>query len=318
MMRPAAHDLDPLLDRARELAGAYLAGLAERPGAARRAAPTACAWPLPDAGHARRGGARRAGRGGGARARRLRRARATSASSPAARCPRRSPRTGSPPRGTRTPRCTPCPPPPPRSETAVTGWVLDLLGLPREAPRRLRRPARRWRNVTALAAARHAVLARAGWDVEERRPAGRAAGARPRRRGGPRDGVHGAAAARPRPRHGRARARRRPGPHARRRAATRRSAGDREPTIVCAQAGNVNTGAFDPLAAIVDGRHAHGAWCTSTAPSASGRRPPRAACTSWPAPPSPTRGPSTRTSGSTCPTTAAFAIVRDPEPTARP
>ena len=32
------------------------------------------------------------------------------------------------------------------------------------------------------------------------------------------------------------------------------------PTIVCAQAGNVNTGAFDPLAEIVDAAHAAGAW----------------------------------------------------------
>jgi glutamate/tyrosine decarboxylase-like PLP-dependent enzyme len=32
------------------------------------------------------------------------------------------------------------------------------------------------------------------------------------------------------------------------------------PTIVCAQAGNVNTGAFDPLVAIVPLARAHGAW----------------------------------------------------------
>ena len=32
------------------------------------------------------------------------------------------------------------------------------------------------------------------------------------------------------------------------------------PTIVCAQAGNVNTGAFDPFEAIVDLAHGHGAW----------------------------------------------------------
>jgi glutamate/tyrosine decarboxylase-like PLP-dependent enzyme len=33
------------------------------------------------------------------------------------------------------------------------------------------------------------------------------------------------------------------------------------PAIVCAQAGNVNTGAFDPLAEIVAACRAHGAWC---------------------------------------------------------
>ena len=32
------------------------------------------------------------------------------------------------------------------------------------------------------------------------------------------------------------------------------------PTIVCAQAGNVNTGAFDPLAEIIPAAHDHGAW----------------------------------------------------------
>jgi glutamate/tyrosine decarboxylase-like PLP-dependent enzyme len=33
------------------------------------------------------------------------------------------------------------------------------------------------------------------------------------------------------------------------------------PTIVCAQAGEVNSGAFDPLASIVEICRAHGAWC---------------------------------------------------------
>jgi glutamate/tyrosine decarboxylase-like PLP-dependent enzyme len=33
------------------------------------------------------------------------------------------------------------------------------------------------------------------------------------------------------------------------------------PTIVCAQAGEINTGAFDPLAEITETCRAHGAWC---------------------------------------------------------
>jgi glutamate/tyrosine decarboxylase-like PLP-dependent enzyme len=33
------------------------------------------------------------------------------------------------------------------------------------------------------------------------------------------------------------------------------------PTIVCAQAGEINTGAFDPIAEIVDACRTHGAWC---------------------------------------------------------
>ena len=45
------------------------------------------------------------------------------------------------------------------------------------------------------------------------------------------------------------------------------------PTIVCAQVGNVNTGAFDDMAAIADAAHAARApGCTSTARSASGPR----------------------------------------------
>ena len=33
------------------------------------------------------------------------------------------------------------------------------------------------------------------------------------------------------------------------------------PTIVCAQAGEINTGAFDPIADIVEACRARGAWC---------------------------------------------------------
>ncbi|HEY8467470.1 MAG TPA: pyridoxal-dependent decarboxylase, partial [Solirubrobacterales bacterium] len=33
------------------------------------------------------------------------------------------------------------------------------------------------------------------------------------------------------------------------------------PAIVCAQAGNVNTGCFDPLAEVVEACREHGAWC---------------------------------------------------------
>ena len=45
------------------------------------------------------------------------------------------------------------------------------------------------------------------------------------------------------------------------------------PTIVCLQAGNVNTGAFDPFAELVRrGREAPAPGCTSTARSGSGRR----------------------------------------------
>src|SRR5262249_47388662 len=38
------------------------------------------------------------------------------------------------------------------------------------------------------------------------------------------------------------------------------AAGDGGPTIVCAQAGNVNTGGFDPLPGVAEIAHRHGAW----------------------------------------------------------
>ena len=54
------------------------------------------------------------------------------------------------------------------------GWLLDLLGLPADASFGLDTGCQ-MAHFTCLAAARHAVLARAGWDVEDGRPAGRAA-----------------------------------------------------------------------------------------------------------------------------------------------
>jgi glutamate/tyrosine decarboxylase-like PLP-dependent enzyme len=38
------------------------------------------------------------------------------------------------------------------------------------------------------------------------------------------------------------------------------SEGPRRPTIVCCQAGNINTGAIDPIGELADIAHAHGAW----------------------------------------------------------
>jgi glutamate/tyrosine decarboxylase-like PLP-dependent enzyme len=45
------------------------------------------------------------------------------------------------------------------------------------------------------------------------------------------------------------------------------------PTIVCAQAGNVNSGAFDPLEPIEYLCEQSGAWLHVDGASASGRRP---------------------------------------------
>ena len=116
-------------------------------------------------------------------------------------------------------------------------------------------------NATALAAARNAVLARAGWDVEARGLIGAPAGARDHERRVARDRVQRAAPARPRARHARcastSTARAGCAPDA---LAAALAAGD-GPAIVCAQAGNVNTGAFDPFEEVVAACRAAGAWC---------------------------------------------------------
>ena len=115
-------------------------------------------------------------------------------------------------------------------------------------------------NVTALAAARNAVLARAGWDVEERGLAGapalrvitsaesHATVFNALRLLGLGRGTAIRVAA---DEQGRMRADE---------LAWTLDAGD-GPAIVCAQAGNVNTGAFDPLEEIVAACRAAGAWC---------------------------------------------------------
>jgi glutamate/tyrosine decarboxylase-like PLP-dependent enzyme len=132
--------------------------------------------------------------------------------------------------------------------------MLELLGLPATAGGAFVTGAT-MANFSALAAARHAVLRRAGWNVEadglfgappitviigdEAHPTllkslGMLGLGRNRVERVPVDG------------QGRMRADRLPPM--------------RGPTIVCTQAGNVNTGAFDPFSAIVGEAHAQGAW----------------------------------------------------------
>ena len=114
-------------------------------------------------------------------------------------------------------------------------------------------------NVTGLAAARHACSRRRAGTSRRDGLSGAPPLAGARRRGAPRDldralRLLGLGSARVGGR------RRRPGPDARRRAAGALAAAT-APTIVCAQAGNVNTGAFDPLGAIADvARTRAGAW----------------------------------------------------------
>ena len=143
-------------------------------------------------------------------------------------------------------------------EDVAAGWLLELLGLPATATTGFVTGGLA-ANFSGLAAARNAVLADAGWDVE-------------------RDGLIGAPPVEVvvgAERHvtidialrylglgsGRLRLVAADG-QGRMDAATLGGvlAACEGPTIVCAQAGNVNTGAFDPLAEIIPAAHAHGAW----------------------------------------------------------
>jgi glutamate/tyrosine decarboxylase-like PLP-dependent enzyme len=144
------------------------------------------------------------------------------------------------------------------AEEVVGGWLLELLGLPASASVGLVTGGQ-MANTTCLTVARHAVLERAGWDVE-------AHGLQ----GAPRvtvvigDEAHmsiltalrmlGLGAQTPLrvPVDGQGRMRAD--------ALAQTLAGVEGPTIVCAQAGNVNTGACDPLDEIARLAHAHGAW----------------------------------------------------------
>jgi len=133
-------------------------------------------------------------------------------------------------------------------------WLIDALGLPAGSGGAFVTGAT-VANFTALAAARHAVLARAGWDVEARglfgapeiqvvvgeeahpsliKSLGMLGLGRNRVVRVPVDG------------QGRMRADALPE--------------IRPPAIVCVQAGNVNTGAFDPASAIIPAARAAGAW----------------------------------------------------------
>ena len=85
------------------------------------------------------------------------------------------------------------------------------------------------------------------------------------------------------------------------------------PTIVCSQAGNVNTGAFDPLGPIAElARRARRVAARRRRVRAVGARRRRRCGTRWTVSSAPTRGRPTRTSGSTCRTTAASRSCAHP------
>lgn len=137
-------------------------------------------------------------------------------------------------------------------------WVIEMLGLPRESSFAFVTGGQ-MANTTALAAARHHVLARVGWDVE----ADGLSGAPPLRL------IIGDEAHVTVPR-----AARLLGLGTRRivRVATDANGAMRPdalasalvdgegPTIVCCQAGNVNTGALDPVGDLAHVCRAHHAW----------------------------------------------------------
>lgn len=143
-------------------------------------------------------------------------------------------------------------------EEAVADWVLELLDLPRQSSVGFVTGCQ-MANFTALAAARHEVLRQAGWDVEAQGlfgapPVTVLAGEEAhatlfvavRMLGLGADRVIRVAA------DGQGRM----DPAALERALN----GVKEPLIVCLQAGNVNTGAFDPCARLIPMAREHGAW----------------------------------------------------------
>ena len=143
-------------------------------------------------------------------------------------------------------------------EETAAGWLLDLLGLPPDAGVGFVTGCQ-MANFTCLAAARHALLRRAGWNVEERGLQGA-----PRVHVVMSDEAHstvpmalrllglgaGTAVRIPTDTQGRIRAGALP-------AALASCDG---PTIVCAQVGNVNSGACDPMPEVIAAARAHGAW----------------------------------------------------------
>src|SRR5262249_3593514 len=143
-------------------------------------------------------------------------------------------------------------------EEVAARWLLDVLQLPANASTGFVTGAH-MANFTALAAARHELLRRAGWDVE-------ADGLQRARRlrvvGGDEVQASALAALRYLGIGSREVVRVAADDEGRMRAdaferVLRQSS---DPTIVCVQAGNVNTGSFDPFEAIVDVAHANGAW----------------------------------------------------------
>jgi glutamate/tyrosine decarboxylase-like PLP-dependent enzyme len=141
-----------------------------------------------------------------------------------------------------------------RLESVALRWLLDVLRLPAGCGGAFVTGAT-VANFCALAAARHAVLGRAGWNVEANGLFGAPSvtvivGAEVHPSVSKALGLLGLGRSRvvkvPTDSQGRMRAELLPALSG--------------PTIVCLQAGNVNTGAFDPAAAIIPRARGAGAW----------------------------------------------------------
>ncbi len=139
-------------------------------------------------------------------------------------------------------------------ERISLGWLVDVLRLPPESYGALV-TGTQMANFTALAAARHAVLARAGWDVEEQGLAGApkvrvVAGAEAHSTLTRAVSLAGFGRANvevvPVDSQGRMRSDALPELDSR--------------TILCVQAGNVNSGAFDPAEELCAAARAAGSW----------------------------------------------------------
>jgi glutamate/tyrosine decarboxylase-like PLP-dependent enzyme len=143
-------------------------------------------------------------------------------------------------------------------EEIAAQWLLELFDLPRDAGVGFVTGCQ-MANFTCLAAARHAVLRRAGWNVEERGLQGA-----PRVQVVVSEQAHSTvlmalrllglgaemAVRVPADQQGRLRAD----------ALGAALAGYDGPTIVCAQVGNVNSGSCDPMPAVIAAARARGAW----------------------------------------------------------
>jgi len=143
-------------------------------------------------------------------------------------------------------------------EAVAVEWLRTLLGLPADASVGLTTGAQ-MANVTALAAARHAVLGRVGWDVGERGligapPVRVLAGAEAHVTVGQALRLLGLGSGTvvevEADGQGRMRAD----------VLARALAGGEGPAIVCAQAGNVDSGAFDSLVDVIAAARTHEAW----------------------------------------------------------